>query len=74
MVKPKVPEYFDYMPVARAAGITSAELRAIEDLFAADYPSDLMLRELHVLRACNAVKAGRTNVAEILAPPGRSAA
>lgn len=66
-------EYFDYETVARDAGVSQEQLHAIERLFESDYPSDRMLRELHVLRACNAVKAGRATVAEILSAAPASA-
>ncbi len=67
---PSSPEYFDYGRVARAAGITDDQLRALVCLFEADYPSDLMLRELHILRACNAVKEGRATIGTILESAG----
>ncbi len=63
-----IPEYFDYEPIAREAGITPDQLRRIEMIFLADYPNDQMMRELHVLRACNAVKAGRARIQDILDP------
>jgi hypothetical protein len=72
---PTPPAYFDYPAVAREAGIGAADLRAIIHIFEADYPHDLMLRELHILRACNAVKAGRVALADILreSPPASAA-
>ncbi len=58
--------HFEYESVARSASITDAQLRALEQLFASDYPNDAMLRELHILRACNAVKEGRAQIEDIL--------
>jgi hypothetical protein len=71
---PSSPEYFDYIAAAKAAGIAETELAAIRRLFEIDYPNDLMLRELHILRACNAVKSGRVRVADILRASPASAA
>ncbi|HMN42760.1 MAG TPA: hypothetical protein PKE29_18115 [Phycisphaerales bacterium] len=73
---PAIPEHFDYREPARAAGIGETDLLAIVRLFETDYPHDLMLRELHILRACNAVRTGMVTVAQILrnAPPASSAA
>jgi hypothetical protein len=71
---PATPEYFDYPRVATEAGITPDQLHAIVQIFEADYPADLMLRELHILRACTAVKEGRTTTQAILADPSASSA
>jgi hypothetical protein len=65
---PATPEHFDYRSTASAAGLTDQQLQAIVRIFEVDYPSDLMLRELHVLRACNAIRSGRATVSEILGP------
>lgn len=64
---PATPEHFDYPAVAQQAGIGLAQLAEIVLAFEIDYPSDLMLRELHVLRACNSVLAGRTSLDKMLA-------
>lgn len=71
---PARPEYFDYLTVARAAGLTDSQLRAMTAVFEADYPDDLMLRELHILRACRAIETGRASVQQILGAPPASAA
>lgn len=73
---PSVPEHFDYRVAARAAGIDGERLREIARVFEVDYPRDLMLRELHILRACNAVRSGMATVAQIVrgAPPASSSA
>lgn len=60
------PQYFDYRGAARDAGITDDQLRLIEQMFRADYPTDDMLFELHVLRVCLSVKEGRTDLARVL--------
>ena len=71
---PPTPEYFDYPRVAKDADITPDQLAAIIRIFEADYPYDLMLRELHILRACNAVKEGRITIQAILDDPSASSA
>lgn len=63
---PAVPVYFDYTRAARGAGLSEKELRSIIRIFEGDYPSDLMLRELHVLRACNAIARGLTTIHAVL--------
>lgn len=63
---PSVPEHFDYRPAAAAATLTPDDLRAIQRVFEADYPHDLMLRELHILRACNANRDGFAKLADII--------
>ena len=68
------PEHFDYEPIARQAGISPEQLRQLEAMFLADYPDDAMLRELHILRACNAVKSGRARIEDILKPASGMAA
>ncbi len=60
------PQHFDYFPAAKEAGIRDDQLRQIERIFRADYPNDDMLFELHVLRVCLSVKAGRSDLAAIL--------
>lgn len=71
---PTPPEYFDYRPAAAAAGLSPAQILAIQRLFEADYPSDLMLRELHILRACNAVRDGHAKLQDIMDQAGGLAA
>ncbi len=45
---------FDYRAAATAKSIPPEVLRSLEDKVARDFPSDPMLRELHILRAINA--------------------
>lgn len=66
---PPTPEYYDYL--AAAAELTEAQLGAIVHHFEGEYPSDLMLRELHILRACNAIARGETTAEALLAGPRR---
>jgi len=71
---PATPEYFDYTRAAREAGIADAELRTLIGIFETDYPDDLMLRELHVLRACNAVARGTVTIRRVLGSTNSQAA
>ncbi len=57
---PKTPAFFDYRRAAVDARLSDANLTALIRLFEADYPDDLLLRELHILRACNAIVRGTT--------------
>jgi hypothetical protein len=52
-------DYFDYRAAAREAGLTDEQLETLAERVRVDYPSDQMLFELHMLRACNAIRDGR---------------
>ncbi len=71
---PPIPEYFEYRDTAVSAGLTPVQLAAIIQLYEKDYPGDLMLRELHILRACNALAQGRTTLERLLHHSGDLAA
>ncbi len=62
ILTPKDPAYFDYKAAAATPALCVDELRALVTLFEADYPDDLMLRELLVLRACNAIARGAVGI------------
>ena len=51
-------EYFDYESIAREAHLTEEELRQLAETVRRDYPSDRMLFELHLMRACRAIRDG----------------
>ena len=59
--------YFDYQTVARDAGISPAMLDRLLRQLTEELPGDLMLVELHALRACMAIKAGHLTVEQALA-------
>lgn len=63
--------YFDYEELAREAGISDDDLSAIKDALRDEYPTDDMMWELHVLRACLAIKDGRITMEQ--AVPRRAA-
>ncbi|MHC4198902.1 MAG: hypothetical protein ACYSU0_02860 [Planctomycetota bacterium] len=58
--------HFDYESVAREAGISAEDLAEISRLVRQDFPADDMLFELHVLRACMAVKDKRYSLQQTL--------
>jgi AraC-like DNA-binding protein len=58
--------YFDFEKVAREAGISSGQLRQLCDAMHREFPTDEMMRELHVLRACMAIKNGLITVEDAL--------
>jgi hypothetical protein len=49
-------KYFDYESVARDAGISSDDLNLLCQHVRSEFPSDEMMYELHVLRACMAIR------------------
>lgn len=71
---PPAPVHFDYTRAAAEARVTATQLRALIRLFETDYPDDLMLRELHILRACNAIVRGLTTIETVLGPSSALAA
>lgn len=59
-------EYFDYQSLANQAGLTDEQLRQLVERVRHDYPQDEMLLELHVFRACRAIKDGRVTLEQAL--------
>ena len=60
-------DYFDYESIAREAGISEDRLARIVATMERDFPHDLMMCELHVLRACMAVRDGQITADQVLA-------
>ena len=73
-LKPRDLHYFDYLRPAREAGISEADLAALERLTRLDYGSDDNLFELRLLRTCGAIRDGRVTVQQVLAEPRDSEA
>lgn len=71
---PSTPAHFNYPRAAREARVSDVDLRSLIKLFESEYPTDLMLRELHILRACNAIARGSTNIRQVLSSSGSQAA
>jgi len=58
--------YFDYETVAREARIPADKMEQLVRFFTQEEPNDAMLAELHILRACMAIKIGRLTVDQAL--------
>ena len=59
-------EYFDYKKVAREAGIADGKLSELCRVMRSEFPRDDMMFELHVLRACMAVRDGHIRIEDAL--------
>ena len=57
--------YFDYETVARESGISESDLDIIKEAMRTEYPTDDMVWELHILRACSAVRDGHATIEDI---------
>jgi hypothetical protein len=57
--------YFDFERVAGRAGIGAADLARIRGIAAREFPGDEMMIDLHVMRACMAVRDGIASVADV---------
>ena len=64
-------DYFDYGAVAREAGVSPDDLSLIKQAVREEFPTDDMMWELHVLRACAAIRDGHAKLEDIV---GRMAA
>jgi len=60
--------YFDYEQVAREAKIPADKLTELCRLVRQEFPWDEMMYELHVLRACLAIRDGHVTLEEVLRP------
>ncbi len=58
-------DYFDYESVAREAGLTDDQLAAVKEAVRQEFPNDDMMWELHVLRACTAIRDGHATVQDV---------
>ena len=58
--------YFDYKSVAREAKIPEEKLRKLLNLVRQEFPHDAMMAELHMLRACVAVRGGHIRIDDAL--------
>jgi hypothetical protein len=60
-------EHFDYLTVARQAAIPEASLHELCERIRSEFPHDDLLYELHVLRACIAIRDGLSRIEDVLA-------
>ena len=59
---------FDYRSAAFRVGVQPEDLAHLTTMARAEFPSDKMMVELHVLRAILAVERGDLTLVEILRP------
>ena len=59
-------KYFNYRKVAREAKIPAGKLDKLRHSIRDEFPTDDMMYELHLLRACMAIKDGYVSVDEAL--------
>jgi hypothetical protein len=59
-------KYCDYESVAREAKISPEKLRHLLNLLREEFPNDPLMYELHVLRACMAVRDGHISINDVL--------
>lgn len=62
-------QYFDYEGAAREVKIPPEKLDQLCRRVQQEFPHDQMMHELHVLRACMAVKSGVLTIDQALASP-----
>ena len=60
--------HFNYDRVAEQAGISALRLRELCEVMRREFPADDMLYELHVLRACMAVRDGLVSLDDAIRP------
>lgn len=58
--------YFDHEKAAREAGIPTDKLGELCRIIRQDFPRDNMMYELHVLRACMAIRDGHVRLEDAL--------
>ncbi len=57
--------YFDYEKVAHEAELTDEDLASVKEVMRAEFPSDDMMWELHILRACAAIRDGHATLQDV---------
>lgn len=59
--------YFDYRSIAQDAGMSETQLNELIKRMTEEFPHDRMMSELHVLRACMAIRDGYLTIEEAIA-------
>jgi hypothetical protein len=54
--------YFDYETVAREAKIPPEKMKKLVRLMREEFPNDPLMCELHLLRACMAIRDGQVSI------------
>jgi len=57
--------YFDYESAAREADLTEDQLAAVKEAVREEFPTDDMMWELHILRACLAIRDGHATLEDV---------
>ena len=66
-------KYFDYETVAREAKIPLEKMKGLVQLMREEFPNDPLMRELHILRACMAIRDGHITLQDALKPESNQA-
>ncbi len=61
-----IPEYFDYISVAKKCNLSEDTLKKLEDIERKEFPRDQMMFELHMLRMIRSIYKGFVKPEEIL--------
>ncbi|HEY5595447.1 MAG TPA: hypothetical protein VIL61_09905 [Nitrospiria bacterium] len=64
--------YFDYEKAAREAKIPAEKLAELRRIVREEFPRDEMMYELHLLRACMAIRQGLLTIEEAIKPEAAS--
>ncbi|MBI4515969.1 MAG: hypothetical protein HY699_09170 [Deltaproteobacteria bacterium] len=65
--------YFNYEKIAKQANIPATKLLRLSRRAREEFPDDEMLRELHLLRVCLAVRDGQLTIEDALNPEAAAA-
>ena len=57
-------QLFDYKTIACQAGVTGEQLDELCNVIRKEFPRDEMMFELHVLRACMAIRDGHARLSD----------
>jgi len=57
--------YFDFEKIAQEAGISADKLDELCQVMQEEFPDDDMMYELHVLRACMAIRDGYIELEDV---------
>jgi len=61
-------KYFDCEPTAREAQVPPEKMEVLSQRIRQEFPADEMMYELHLLRACAAIRDGILTLEEALRP------
>lgn len=61
--------FFDYVTIAKRAGISREELAQLREVIYSEFRSDEMMADLHLLRVVRSVERGDATIEEILSQP-----